>query len=129
MEPFRILFVDDSSAQVDASLRALADAEFQLASARSIAEAKHAAHQQRFDLVIIDFHIGSERGDVCLRELRTGALPHTRFYLYTTDPDAFRRHRELGFDGVLMLKGRASMRSQVEAVARSIARLRAVGSQ
>ena len=123
----RILFVDDSAAQADAFRRSFSASSYALVTARNIAEARQAAQQAPFDLVIIDYHLGAELGDECLRELRPHASEHTRFFLYTTDSDAFRRHREMGFDGVLLLKGRSSVRSQVDAIARSIARVRAAG--
>lgn len=127
MDAIRILFVDDSPAQVDAFVRAMEGGTYDVVTARSTAEARAAAERKSFDLMIIDYHIGSELGDACLRDLRPHAAEHTRFFLYTTDPDAFRKHRELGFSGVLMLKGRASVRSQVDAIVRSIVRVRATG--
>jgi CheY-like chemotaxis protein len=120
----RILFVDDSVAQADAFRRSFTASSYSVVTARNIAEARQAAEQAAFDLVIIDYHLGTELGDACLRELRPHVPEHTRFFLYTTASEAFRRHREMGFDGVLLLKGRSSVRSQVDAIARSIARVR-----
>ncbi|MET0389182.1 MAG: hypothetical protein ABW321_24630, partial [Polyangiales bacterium] len=76
---------------------------------------------------VIDYHLGgTETGDGCLQQLRAAAAnDQTRFYLYTTDPEAFKRHRDMGFDGVLMLKGKAAVRQQIDAIARSITRSRA----
>lgn len=127
MEGMRILFVDDSAAQVDAFRRSFVGSGYTLVTARTITEASVAARASTFDIAIIDYHLGSELGDDCLRALRPHATEHTRFFLYTTDSDAFRRHREMGFDGVLLLKGRSSVRTQVDAIARSIARVRSTG--
>ena len=124
MPRIRVLFVDDSPIQIESFRRAVAGSDYDVVTAVNIAEALSAAQHQGFDFAIVDYMIGAERGDACVRELRTCARPHTRYFLYTTDADAFRRYRELGFDGVLMLKGKSSLRSQVDTIARSIARMR-----
>jgi CheY-like chemotaxis protein len=124
MSRIRILFVDDSGPQIEAFNRSLVGSDYQIVTASCTAEALSAAQQAPFDLVIIDYQLGTELGDACLRALRPHASEHTRFFLYTTDALAFRKHRELGFDGVLMLKGKSSVRLQVDAIARSIARVR-----
>jgi CheY-like chemotaxis protein len=121
----QILFVDDSPIQTQSFRRALDGSDYDLVTAANIAQAVAAAQNRGFDFVIIDYLIGDERGDDCVRELRAYAQPHTKHFLYTTDADAFRRYRELGFDGVLMLKGKASVRTQVDTIARSISRMRA----
>jgi CheY-like chemotaxis protein len=127
MTRIRVLFADDSRTQIDIFRRSLADGQYDVVTAQNTAEALQAARHAPFDMAIIDYHLGAELGDACLRELRPHAPAHARFFLYTTDAEAFRRHRELGFDGVLMLKGKSSVRTQVDAIARSIARVRSAG--
>ena len=76
------------------------------------------------DLVIIDYHMPQNQGDDCLRALKPLGSARTRYYLYTSDAQAFRRHREMGFDGVFMLKGKSSVKAQIDAVANAIASFR-----
>jgi CheY-like chemotaxis protein len=118
-----ILYVDDSQAQLDGMRDGLASSPHQLTTATTLQEAVERMARKP-DLVIIDYHMPKVAGDECLRALRPLALESTRFYLYTTDAAAFRRHREMGFDGVLMLKGKSSVRAQVDAVARAMTRHR-----
>lgn len=120
----RLLFVDDSPLQVQMFRRALEGSDYDIVTVTNIEAAVFAAQQKGFDFAIVDYLLGDERGDACVRALRPYALPHTKHFLYTTDSSAFRRYRDLGFDGVLMLKGKASVRSQVDTIARSISRIR-----
>ncbi len=113
-----ILYVDDSQAQLDAMREALASSPYKLTTASTLDEAKERMSRSKPELVIIDYHMPRISGDEYLRSLRPLALENTRFYLYTTDANAFRRHREMGFDGVLMLKGKSPVLAQIDAVAR-----------
>ena len=113
-----ILYVDDSQAQLDGMREALASGPYQLSTATSLQEARERMSQSKPELVIIDYHMPRLTGDECMRALRPLASENTRFYLYTTDAHVFRRHREMGFDGVLMLKGKSPVRAQIDAVAR-----------
>jgi two-component system NtrC family sensor kinase len=113
-----ILYVDDSQAQLDDMREALASSLYTLSTATTLQEAKERMAQCNPELVIIDYHMPRLTGDECLRALRPLALENTRFYLYTTDANAFRQHREMGFDGVLMLKGKKPVKAQIDAVAR-----------
>lgn len=121
----RILYVDDSQPQLDGMREALASSPYELSTATTLEEAKGRMLQSKPDLVIIDYYMPKLTGDVCMRALRPLARENTRFYLYTTDPQVFRRHREMGFDGVLMLKGKSPVRAQIDAVARFMAPHRA----
>ena len=124
MERLGILFVDDSAAQLDGFRRSLADAPYRVWTAATVREAEGRMRRDRPDLVIIDYQMPEMMGDECLKLLRQAGPPAARYYLYTTDPAAFRRHREMGFDGVLMLKGKSSVRVQIDAVARAITQFR-----
>jgi CheY-like chemotaxis protein len=119
-----ILYVDDSQAQLEALRHSLAAAPYQVWTARSQREAEERMQREKPDLVIIDYHMPDNNGDACLRALRPLSNEHTRFYLYTSDAQAFRRHREMGFDGVLMLKGKSSVRVQIDAIARAMVQFR-----
>ena len=113
-----ILYVDDSHEQLEAMREALASSPYQLSTAANLQEAKERMSQAKPELVIVDYHMPTISGEECMRSLRRLASEKTRFYLYTTDAHAFRRHREMGFDGVLMLKGKSPVRAQIDAVVR-----------
>lgn len=119
-----ILYVDDSQAQLDALRDSLRSSSYRVATARSRIEAEDHMLRDKPDLVIIDYHMPDNPGDACLRALKPLAGDNTRFYLYTTDAQAFRRHREMGFDGVLMLKGKSSVRAQIDAIANAMMQFR-----
>jgi CheY-like chemotaxis protein len=119
-----ILFVDDSFTQLHAFRQDLADAPYTIWTAGNVREAEQRMTQTRPDLVIIDYHMPQVMGDECLAVLRRAGSKDTRYYLYTTDASAFRRHREMGFDGVLMLKGKSSVRTQIDAIARAMTQFR-----
>lgn len=124
MAKIRILFVDDSAAQRDAFRTGLDGSEYELVTVSDTASAQRAMRDGFFDIAVIDYNIGDELGDQCLQTLKQAHPAVTRYFLYTSDPHAFRRHREMGFDGVLMLKGKASVRLQIDAIARVMLRSR-----
>jgi CheY-like chemotaxis protein len=120
----RILYVDDSHAQLDSFRESLRSSAHRVSTASSRREAEDRMARDKPDLVIIDYHMPNEPGDVCLRALKPLGGKDTRYYLYTTDALAFRRYREMGFDGVLMLKGKSSVLAQIEAVANAMTQFR-----
>ena len=115
-----ILYLDDSQAQLDGMREALESSAYELSTASTLHEAQERMARSKPDLVIIDYHMPRLLGDDCLRALRPLGTENTRFYLYTSDAQVFRRHREMGFDGVLMLKGKSPVRAQIDAVARAM---------
>lgn len=117
----RILYVDDTPLQIELFRSSLADGEYEVHTARSALEAQMLAGKLQFQLIVLDFHLGDTTAEPLLRALRL-QQPEARFFLYTSDATAFRRHRELGFDGVFMLKGKTPVRAQVDVVARAIAK-------
>jgi response regulator RpfG family c-di-GMP phosphodiesterase len=119
-----ILYVDDSQAQLDSLRASLSSSPYRVWTASSRREAEERMIREKPDLVIIDYHMPENPGDACLRALKPLGSETTRYYLYTTDALAFRRHREMGFDGVLMLKGKSSVRAQIDAVAHAMASFR-----
>jgi CheY-like chemotaxis protein len=122
--PLGILYVDDSATQLDGFRRSLAGGAYNVWTARSVNEAEERMASDRPDLVVIDYHMPQMMGDRMLAWLKRAGAPNTRYYLYTSDPTAFRRHREMGFDGVLMLKGKSSVRTQIDAIARAMVQFR-----
>jgi len=124
MASFSILYLDDNQTQLDGFRQSLEGSSYTVLTAQSVSEAQRLLRQTQVALVVVDYHIGETTGEACLPLLKRAARPGARFYLYTIDADAFRRHREMGFDGVLMLKGKASVRTQIEVVARSLIRAR-----
>ena len=119
-----ILYVDDSKAQL-ANLRAsLSTSPYRVWTASCQQEAEEHMVREKPELVIIDYNMPENPGDECLRALKPLGTENTRYYLYTTDAQAFRRHREMGFDGVLMLKGKSSVKAQIDAVAHAMASFR-----
>lgn len=119
-----LLVVDDSVAQLTAFRQDLEGGPYQVWTALTVTEAQERMAKNAPDLVIIDYHMPQVMGDSCLKLLRAIGPASTRYYLYTGDPSAFRRHREMGFDGVLMLKGKSSVRSQIDAIAKAITQFR-----
>jgi len=119
-----ILYVDDSQLQLDSFRESLASGPYQVWTTTSRREAEDRMVRNRPDLVVIDFNMPDNPGDACLRALKPLSTDNTRFYLYTSDAQAFRRHRDMGFDGVFMLKGKSSVRSQIDAVARALEKFR-----
>jgi response regulator RpfG family c-di-GMP phosphodiesterase len=120
----KILYVDDSQAQLDSLRASLSSSPYRVLTASSRPEAEEHMLRETPDLVIIDYHMPENLGDECLRALKPFGSDSTRYYLYTTDAKAFRRHREMGFDGVFMLKGKSSVKAQIDAVASAIAQFR-----
>lgn len=118
-----ILFVDDSATQLDGFRQSLAGGPYRVLTATSVREAEMRMAEHP-DLVIIDYHMPEMMGDRALTVLKRAGEPSTRYYLYTGDPLAFKRHREMGFDGVLMLKGKSNVRSQIDAIARAMVQFR-----
>jgi response regulator RpfG family c-di-GMP phosphodiesterase len=119
-----LLVVDDSVAQLTAFRQDLEGGPYQVWTAVTVAEAQERMLKNAPDLVVIDYHMPQVMGDSCLKLLKAVGPASTRYYLYTSDPSAFRRHREMGFDGVLMLKGKSSVRSQIDAIAKAIVQFR-----
>ncbi|MET0387559.1 MAG: response regulator [Polyangiales bacterium] len=119
-----ILYVDDSPSQLEGMRESLSGGPYRVSTAQTRPEAEERMLRAKPDLVIIDYRMPDGTGDICLRALKPLGGEHTRFYLYTTDAQAFRRHREMGFDGVLMLKGKSSARAQIDAIARSLPQFR-----
>jgi CheY-like chemotaxis protein len=123
-EGLSILYVDDSLLMLDGFRDSLRTTPHRVSTASSRTEAEERMIREKPDLVIIDYHMPDCSGEACLRALKPLGGKSTRYYLYTTDANAFRRHREMGFDGVLMLKGKSSVRAQIDAIVNAMLQFR-----
>jgi len=85
------------------------------------------AHLPLCDIVILDFHMPGMNGRELLQSLQTiGADGAAKplYFLYTSDSEASRGYRELGFDGTLVNKGNDESLVQQLSVALRLAKLR-----
>src|SRR5689334_22511428 len=105
-EQKRILIIDDSAVILERVRARLSAAGYDVVTTtQSVGAARHLV---RCDLVIVDFHMpGLDGGSVVssLREAakRAGDVPP--FYVYTSDEDKAKAHRQHGFDGAFTRKG------------------------
>ncbi|MCC7013809.1 MAG: response regulator [Planctomycetes bacterium] len=117
--PTRILFLDDSPTQLKAAAEALTRAGFQPVTATTVTEAEPFVNSCQ--IVLIDYNMPGITGAEALAALKSklveGSQP--RFYLYTTDPSAAKQYRDIGFDGLFVLKGDVNaLVKQMESVMR-----------
>ncbi len=120
MKKVGILYVDDSPAQLESLRRNLTGGPYDVWTATTARSAEK--YMSDADIVIIDYNMPGVNGAEALVQLRKLAPEEKqiRYYMYTTDPEAFRKHKDMGFDGVLMLKGKAGVRNQIDAVVRAL---------
>jgi CheY-like chemotaxis protein len=119
--PLRILYVDDSSAQLFQARDALQQAGHQVSVTSDIPSAQKLVADK--DMVILDWHMPEMNGGLALRALKrsAGADPRTVYYMYTIDVAVAADYGALGFDGAFTGKGSlASLVAQVDKVARLI---------
>lgn len=86
-----------------------------------------ASHLPLCDIVILDFHMPGMNGREVLQSLKTiGADTEAKplYFLYTSDSEASRGYKELGFDGTLVNKGNDESLVQQVSVALRLAKLR-----
>jgi CheY-like chemotaxis protein len=104
-EKLKILYVDDSSAQLDAVKARLTEEGHTVALASDSVSATRLL--QGKDIVIIDFHMPGLDGAQLLALLKPLVPPGDRvsFYLYTSDPAHALAFRKYGFDGAFTRKG------------------------
>lgn len=117
--PTRILFLDDSPTQLKAASDALTRAGFQAFTATTVLEAE--VWIDACEVVLIDYNMPGLTGAQALAALKAKMKTPTppRFFLYTTDPSAARQYREIGFDGLFVLKGDVNaLVKQMESVVR-----------
>jgi CheY-like chemotaxis protein len=101
----RLVYLDDSEADLRLAREILVPAGFDLATHTSV----HSAQRDLVgaDVVLIDYHMPGMHGGEVVRHFRA-LLPsnqRTFFYLYTSDRNLSGEYRRLGFDGQIILKG------------------------
>ncbi len=77
-------------------------------------------------LVIIDFHMPGEDGESMLASLRrvtSGMINAPLLYLHTTDSDTAAGYKQMGFDGVIGMKGNLELLSKQVSAAMRLRRL------
>ncbi len=118
--PTRVLFIDDSPTQLRAAAAALTKSGCEVHSALNIAEAERSL--ANVDVVLVDYNMPGISGVETLRVLKSKLAPNAvapKFYLYTTDPSAAKSYRDMGFDGLFVLKGDISaLVKQMDSVVR-----------
>jgi CheY-like chemotaxis protein len=117
----KVLYLDDSEAQL-ASLRVtLSEAGYSIAVAKNVTEAQELLADR--DLVIIDWHMPEMSGAEALRLLKAHrhASPKALYYLYTVDAEAAGGFKSHGFDGAFTMKGQPeTLLVQIDAARRFI---------
>jgi len=122
MDKLKILYVDDSPTQLNQFKSSLEDGPYVVYTATSGSIALQ--RMADVDLVVIDYNMPDMNGAECLKLLQQHAPEKRtiRYFLYTTNFELVRQHRDMGFDGVLLLKGKNDVRRQVDALHRSLTR-------
>jgi DNA-binding response OmpR family regulator len=101
-----ILIIDDSLTLLQRVKTHLSTEHYEVYTATTYPDARPLLN--RADLVVIDFHMPGQDGPSMLRALRAAAtnLPSPPLmYLHTTDSEQAANYKQLGFDGVIGMKG------------------------
>jgi two-component system OmpR family response regulator len=89
-------------------------------------EAQARAVLDKVGLVIIDFHMPGEDGASMLASLRrvtSGMIHAPLLYLHTTDSETAAGYKQMGFDGVIGMKGNLELLSKQVSAAMRLRRL------
>jgi CheY-like chemotaxis protein len=119
-----VLVVDDSLPLLEKAKEHLGAERYTVYTADDEVHARAAL--DKVDLVIIDFHMPGQDGASMLASLRraTEGLPNPPLlYLHTTDPEKAAGYKEMGFDGVIGMKGNFDMLSKQVSAAMRLRRL------
>jgi CheY-like chemotaxis protein len=119
-----ILVIDDSLTLLAKVKQHLAAEHYEVTTATTYPDAR--PHLGRSDLVIIDFHMPGQDGASMLQALRSAAkgLPTSPLmYLHTTDSEQAANYKQLGFDGVIGMKGNFELLSKQVSAAMRLRRL------
>jgi CheY-like chemotaxis protein len=126
----RILIVDDSDVILEQTKSVLSGAGYTVTTTTQTVGVS--SKLRDVDLVIIDFHMPGFDGKHLMNSIRNatqGGKLNFLAYLYTSDEQAARSFRALGFDGYFGSKGDPkALLGQVEAAFRRI-QLRALSSR
>jgi CheY-like chemotaxis protein len=129
-DPLRIVYIDDSEADLRAAVDLLEPLGFAVAIHTSCRSAER--DLPGAEVVLVDYHMPGMHGGEVVRRLRECQPPgqRTLFYLYTSDRALSGEYRRLGFDGQVIMKGNPdALVRQLNAARRAIAlrRLRPAG--
>jgi DNA-binding response OmpR family regulator len=119
-----VLVIDDSLTLLAKVKQHLAAEHYDVNTATTYPDAR--PHLGRTDLVIIDFHMPGQDGASMLQSLRAAAksLPNSPLmYLHTTDSEQAANYKQLGFDGVIGMKGNFELLSKQVSAAMRLRRL------
>lgn len=119
-----VLVIDDSLTLLAKVKQHLVAEHYEVNTATTYPDAR--PHLGRSDLVIIDFHMPGQDGSSMLKSLRAAAtnLPNTPLmYLHTTDSEQAANYKQLGFDGVIGMKGNFELLSKQVSAAMRLRRL------
>ncbi len=99
----RILVVDDDADVLDSTARVLEAAGHEVATARSLDEARKAFAAAPPHVVITDYAIGEETGETLVRELRAGGFGGPVLVMSgRIEPELIAGHRQWGADALLV---------------------------
>lgn len=103
----RLVYLDDSEADLRFARDVLFPAGFEIATHTSVRAAER--DLLGADVVLIDYHMPGMHGGEVVQRFRAliPAEQRTFFYLYTSDRNLSGEYRRLGFDGQIILKGNA----------------------
>ena len=82
----KVLIVEDSRAQAALLSKAFIAHGYEVQVAHSGADAKALFHEQKLEIVVLDYHLPDVKGDELLVSFRAQA-PHTVFVMVTADPN------------------------------------------
>ncbi len=119
-----ILIVDDSPTLLERVRSHLEADRYEVHTAVTYPEAR--PHLGHADLVLVDFHMPGQDGSSMLISLRAasrGSSTPPLLYLHTTDSEKAASYKQLGFDGVIGMKGNFDLLSKQVSAAMRLRRL------
>jgi DNA-binding response OmpR family regulator len=119
-----VLVIDDSLTLLQRIKDHLGAEHYEVHTATNYVDARMSL--AKADLVIIDFHMPGQDGASMLASLRkaTEAMPHAPLlYLHTTDTEKAAGYKQMGFDGVIGMKGNFELLSKQVSAAMRLRRL------
>jgi len=119
-----VMVIDDSLPFLQKVKEHLGAEHYEVVTATNYVDAR--TNLSKADLVIIDFHMPGQDGPSMLASLRRASAPLEHaplFYLHTTDSEKSASYKQLGFDGVIGMKGNFDLLSKQVSTAMRLRRL------
>jgi CheY-like chemotaxis protein len=119
-----VLVIDDSLTLLQRIREHLGAEHYEVHTATNDVDAR--ASLSKVDLVVVDFHMPGQDGASMLAALRkaTASLVHAPLiYLHTTDTEMAAGYKQMGFDGVIGMKGNFELLSKQVSAAMRLRRL------